>query len=153
MSMGMSMGMGMYMSQRIMQTQVQLNLPPTNWSLLKAFNEEGDQPLRFKKKQLDFSGLELEERLRLADKANEVFRFSYVKAESKRHYKIPLFRDTSIEINDIREKISREEYETAKSILNGAGRLQRIVRAVPCHQIYQDIKYLLVVYHPKIEQL
>lgn len=52
----MMMGMSMMQSQRLTQQQV-ISLPFTNWSLLDAFRDEGDTPLRFKKAQLDVSAV------------------------------------------------------------------------------------------------
>tara|TARA_Y100000310_G_C20633980_1_gene790187 strand:- start:47 stop:1738 length:1692 start_codon:yes stop_codon:yes gene_type:complete len=147
MSMGMGMSMGLSLRQSLTQRLV-VSMPPMNWSLVKAFEEEGDQPLRFKKDQFDTSGMGLEERLQAVDDANEVFRFAYTKAEGSDrngkkltgHYKIPLMRDYNVEIDDIKIKISRGEYDKATTILNGAGRFQRIARAVPYSQLHQDVK-------------
>jgi len=149
MSFGMSMGMSL--SQSLTQ-QLVVSMPPTNWSLLDAFRDEGDTPLRFKKVQLDVSAMSLEDRLRAVDNANEVFRFAYTRAESEdgerkgRHYKIPLMRDYNVEIEDIKIPISKEEYERATSILNGAGRFQRIARAVPYSQLNQDVNQFVQSY-------
>jgi hypoxanthine phosphoribosyltransferase len=121
-------------------------MPATNWSLLDAVRDEGDTPLRFKKIQLDVSMLGLEERLRTVDDANAVFRFAYTRSEDEdgirkgRHYKIPLMRDLSVNIEKIKIPISKEEYNRATSILNGAGRFQRIARAVPYSQLHNDVK-------------
>ena len=70
MSFGMSMEMSMNLSQRLTQ-QLVVSMPPTNWSLLDAFRDEGDTPLRFKKVQLDVSAMSLEERLRAVDSVND----------------------------------------------------------------------------------
>ena len=143
MSFGMSMGLSL--SQHLTQ-QLVVSMPPTNWSLLDAFRDEGDTPLRFKKFQLDVSALSLEERLKAIDGTNEVFRFAYTRAESEdgerkgRHYKIPLMRDYNVDIEKIKIPITKEEYEQATTILNGAGRFQRIARAVPYYQLHQDVK-------------
>src|SRR3989338_6679162 len=145
MDFGMSMGMSMNLSQ-ILTQQLVVNMPPTNWSLLDAFRDEGDTPLRFKKFQLDVSAMSLEERLKAVDNANEVFRFAYTRAESEdgerkgRHYKIPLMRDHNVYIEKIKIPITKEEYEQATTILKGAGRFQRIARAVPYFQLHQDVK-------------
>ncbi len=145
MSMGMSMGMSMSLRQSMTQQMV-VSMPPMNWSLLRAFEEEGDKPLRFKKSQLDVENMTLEERLAAVDKANEVFRFAYAQAEGtnekgrKSYFKIPLVRDYNVKIDDIKIKISKEEYDNATTILNGSGRFQRIARAVPYLQLYQDVK-------------
>ena len=149
MSMGMSMGMGMDMSMRQSLTQqLVVSMPPMNWSLLSAFEEEGDKPLRFKKTQLDVGNMTLEERLAVVDQANEVFRFAYTHAEGtdkngkevKKYFKIPLMRDYNVEIEDIKIKISKDEYDRATTILNGSGRFQRIARAVPYLQLHSDVK-------------
>jgi hypoxanthine phosphoribosyltransferase len=143
--MGFGIGIGAGLSQRLSIEQA-ISLPPTNWSLLDAFRGEGDKPLRFKKIQLDISGMSLEERLRAVDDANEVFRFAYTRAGSKygerkgRRYKIPLTRDRNVEFEDTKIPISREEYDRATTILNGAGGFQRIARAVPYSQLYHDVK-------------
>ena len=139
------MSMGLSLSQHLTQ-QLVVSMPPTNWSLLDAFRDEGDTPLRFKKSQLDVSALSLEERLKAVDGANEVFRFAYTRAETEdgerkgRHYKIPLMRDYNVDIEEIKIPITKEEYEQATTILNGAGRFQRIARAVPYYQLHQDVK-------------
>lgn len=143
MSMGMSLGIRV--QQRLTQRLV-VSMPPINWSLLDAFRDEGDTPLRFKKVQLDVSTLSLEERLKAVDEVNEVFRFAYTQAESEdrerkgRYYKIPLMRDYNVDIEEIKIPITKEEYDQATSILNGAGRFQRIARAVPYSQLHQDVK-------------
>ena len=140
--MGLGMSMSTSLSQRLTQ-KLEVSMPPNNWSLLDAFKDEGDTPLRFKKLQLDFSGKSLEERLRAVSDANEIFRFSYTRAKSNgkgRHYKIPLFRDYNIDIKKIKIPITKEEYEKATTILNGAGRFQRIARSVPYFQLHQDVK-------------
>ncbi len=140
----MGMGMSTHLSQQLTQ-QLVVSMPPTNWSLLDAFRDEGDPPLRFKKVQLDVSAMSLEERLKAVDDVNEVFRFAYTQAESEdgerkgRHYKIPLMRDCNVDIEEIKVPISKEEYERATSILNGAGRFQRIARAVPYSRLNQDV--------------
>ena len=139
------MSMGLSLSQHLTQ-QLVVSMPPTNWSLLDAFRDEGDTPLRFKKFQLDVSALSLEERLKAIDGTNEVFRFAYTRAESEdgerkgRHYKIPLMRDYDVDIEKIKIPITKEEYEQATTILNCAGRFQRIARAVPYSQLHQDVK-------------
>jgi hypoxanthine phosphoribosyltransferase/predicted Rossmann-fold nucleotide-binding protein len=90
--------------------------------------------------------MDVEERLSAVDNANEVFRFAYIRAENGygepagNYFKIPLMRDFNVEINDIKTKISREEYDKATTILNGAGRFQRIARAVPYSQLHKDVK-------------
>lgn len=147
MSMGMSMSMNLSMRQSLEQKMV-VAMPPINWSLLDAFDDEGDKPLRFAKTELDVTELPLEERLKRVDDANEVFRFAYTRAEGydkngKRtvgYYKIPLMRDFNVEIDDIKVRIPKAEYQRAKVILNGAGRLQRIARAVPYSQLHDDVK-------------
>lgn len=145
MRMGMSLGMGQHLSQRLTQKLV-TSLPPMNWSLLDAFNDEGDSPLQFQKVQLDVSAMSLEERLQAVDKVNEVFRFAYTRAQNEdgekkgRCYKIPLMRDRNVEIEDIKIPISKEAYEQAIAIVKGAGRFQRIARAVPYFQLYTDVK-------------
>ncbi len=145
MSMGMGMSMGLSMRQSLTQ-QLVVSMPPMNWSLLRAFEEEGDKPLRFKKTQLDVENMSLEQRLAAVDQANEVFRFAYTQAEGtdekgrKGYFKIPLMRDYNVEIDDIKIKISKDEYDRATTILNGSGRFQRIARAVPYYQLHQDVK-------------
>src|SRR3989344_3730806 len=145
MGMGMSLSMGMSLRQSLTQ-QLVVTMPPMNWSLLEAFEEEGDKPLRFKKNQLDFENMSLEQRLVAVDQANEVFRFAYTQAEGtdekgrKGYFKIPFVRDYSVEIDDIKIKISKYEYDRATTILNGSGRFQRIARAVPYSQLHQDVK-------------
>ena len=105
------MGFGQHQSM-IMTQRLMISLPPTNWSLLDAFGDEGDTPLRLKKIQLDVSGMSLEERLHTVDSANKIFRFAYTQAKSEdgelkgRYYKIPLMRDFNFKI-DIKIKISR----------------------------------------------
>ncbi|MDO8556509.1 MAG: hypothetical protein Q7R96_05050 [Nanoarchaeota archaeon] len=139
--MHLGMSLGLNMQQRLVLS-VQLPLP-TNWSLVDAFKEEGHQPLRLEKKELDLSGMPLEQRLRTVDEANEVFRFAYTTKETSEgttYCKIPLMRDKSVRIEDIAIPISKQTYKQATAILAGAGRFQRIARAVPYAQLYDDIK-------------
>src|SRR3990167_5118617 len=110
MSMSLSFRMGMQMSMKM-----KLTLPSINWSLLDAYKEEGDEPLRFRKTRLDVSGLPLEDRLAAVDRANEIFRFAYTQAENDagkpgRYYKVPLLRNFNIDIEDINIPISKPEY-------------------------------------------
>lgn len=143
--MGFSMGASMQLSHKVMLKQA-IALPYVNWSLVDAYKEESDKTRRFKKKDLEgIDGLPIEERLKKIDEANEIFRFHYVQAEDQhgkkgRYYKVPLMRDFNVDIEGIKVPITKQEYQRATSILEGAGRLQRIVRAVPYAQIRQDVK-------------
>lgn len=154
----MSFGMSMNLSQRLTQ-QLVVSMPPINWSLVDAFRDEGDTPLRFRKVQLDVSTMSLEERLKVVDDVNEVFRFAYTRAESEdgerkgRHYKIPLMRDYNVDIEKIKVPISKEEYERATSILNGAGRFQRIARAVPYSQLNQEVRQFVESYECSLDDV
>jgi hypoxanthine phosphoribosyltransferase len=49
-------------------------------------------------------------------------------------------RDFNVDIEAIKIPISKEEYLRATTILNNAGRTQRIVRAVPYYEIHNAIK-------------
>ncbi|MBU0461083.1 MAG: hypothetical protein KJ574_00695 [Nanoarchaeota archaeon] len=138
--------MGLSLRQSIeLRQELKVALPPTNWSLVEAFKEEGDDPLFFKKNQLDVADMPLEQRLAAVDNENEVFRFAYTQAEGDdgkkgRFYKIPLMRDFNVDIEDIKIRITKAEYQRATAVLNGAGRFQRIARAVPYSQLHADVK-------------
>lgn len=136
------MGLSIQMAQKLT-----LSLPYTNWSLVTAYNEEGSRPpLQFKKKKLEgIDNLPLEQRLQKIDNENEVFRFVYAQVASDdgkkgRYYKVPLMRDFNVDIKKIKIPISKREYERATIILEGAGRMQRIVRAVPYSKLRKDIR-------------
>ncbi|MBU1681863.1 phosphoribosyltransferase, partial [Candidatus Micrarchaeota archaeon] len=89
-----------------------------------------------------FSSLPLQERLMKTDDANEVFRFAYTArkdSEEHKYYKIPLIRDTNVDIADICIEISKEEYQRATKILKNSGELQRIVRAIPYSNLHAQV--------------
>ncbi len=133
----MSMGLSMSISHQIRH---EIRLPYTPWSMVRAWKK--NDKCRFAKKPIpDFGSLPLAERLRNVDDANEVFRFSYTKRKGSdgTYYKIPLMRDTNVDIEDICIEISKEEYQRATRILKNSGELQRIVRAVPYSELHADV--------------
>lgn len=141
----MHLGMGLGLRQELSQ-QIIVELPSTNWSLIDAYTRGGNQPLKFQKKQLDVSRMSLEQRLAAVDKANEVFRFVYARGEDVNagkwvdYFKIPVFRDLTIDIDDVKMEISKKQYDRATAILEGAGSFQRIARAIHYSQLHKDIK-------------
>lgn len=137
----MGFGMQLTMGYRL-EIKIALPMPPTHWNPVDVFKEGGADPVYLQRVQLPVEGLPIEERLSVIDTANEVFRFLYKIEETdegERFYKIPLLRDRNIKIEDIRIRISRAEYERARIIFEGAGGLQRIVRAVPYGLIRKTI--------------
>lgn len=140
--MGFSLRLRLDLTQKLV-----LSLPVTSWSLVKAIEEEGEEPLRFEKKHLDTSRMSLTERLEAVDEANEVFRFEYGVAkgrdcngkETRGYYKVPLMRDFTVEVDETKIKITKKEYEQATVILGGAGRFQRIARAVPYCELNRKV--------------
>jgi len=144
MSLGMSLTLGhsLRLEHKLVIT-VKPPAPPP-WSMVEAF-KEGDIRCAFPKRSIaDFERMPLEDRLETVDRANAVFRFAYTRGEDQYgreagYYKIPLLRDYNVDIEDIQVRISRRQYLRATCILEGAGRLQRIVRAIPYSQIRKDI--------------
>jgi hypoxanthine phosphoribosyltransferase len=135
---GSSLRLGLIMAPMIEQ-KMSIILPVTNWSLVKAFDEVGEDKCEFEKKPLPgLERLSLDARLEKIDKANEVFRYHYVKY-GKKFYKIPLLRDRNVSNDDIAVRISAKEYKRATRILEKAGGIQRIVRAIPYSEIRQGI--------------
>ncbi len=168
MSMGMGMSMGFSMSQRqTMSMTIQVNMPSIQWSLLQAYTTYGAAPppyveptfeeeeftprLKLEHQRIaDFESHDHLERMKRIDEANELFRFAYTRGrdsnsgEEKYFYKIPLLRDRNImndpnDIDRIKIKISRAEYERACAILEAVGELERIARAIPYHELYQSV--------------
>lgn len=135
--MSMSMGMAPRLTQTIRMVQ-ELRLPSVlgnpNWRPVEVFKCKGGKPLYLKTIQLPVEGLSPDERFALIDKANAVFHYRYDAERDERgrihYFRIPLMRDSNISIEDIREKISKSEFGWASAILEGAGEMQRIVRAV-----------------------
>jgi len=117
-----------------------VSAPPTNWSLVDAYEEEGNKGCGLSKKKLE--GLEklgIEERLKRIDDANEPFRYEYVQ-RGRKFFKVPLVRNYNIHPEDISIRISGSEYRQATKLLEKAGKVQRIVRAVP----YSEIRHTLI---------
>ena len=144
----MEMEMGMYLSQ---QLQLTISLPPMNWSMVNAFEEDAKRqftfPLTIKRYRLeDFDALEHEARMARIDEFNEIFRFAYTRGRDEQtgkeryFYKIPLVRDYNIEIDDIKVRISRAEYERATAILESVGLMERIARAVPYRTLFVTVR-------------
>lgn len=148
----MQMGMGLHLSQELALTQrLVVSLPPMNWSLVSAFEEDAQHgfafPLIIKRGKLEgFDALEHEARMKRIDELNEMFRFAYTRGRDERtgkernFYKIPLMRDYNVEIDDIKVRISRAEYERATAILENVGRMERIARAVPYHALLTIVR-------------
>ena len=143
----MNMDMGISLIQDLKQElRIVVNVPKVNWSLVDAFKEKGDQPLRFPQRQLNLAGCSLEERLQKVDDFNEIFRFHYVQAEDEdgndveEYYKIPLLRDYNVDIDEIKIRIPHAEYQRATAILKGAGTFQRIARAIPYQVLNRKVK-------------
>ncbi len=133
-----TLGFSLSQSLSLKQSLAPPSLASPNWKLADTFEKGGADPLFLQPVQLPVEGLPLEERLQLVDEANEVFHYTY-EEEYGEYYKIPLLRDRNICIEDIRIRISRKEYERVKTIIEGAGELQRIVRAVSYSKIRADI--------------
>ena len=80
------------------------------------------------------------------DEFNEIFRFAYTRGRDEQtgkeryFYKIPLVRDYNIEIDDIKVRISRAEYERATAILESVGLMERIARAVPYRTLFVTVR-------------
>jgi len=144
MSFGLCLTLGHRLEQRQQLVITVKPPPPPKWSMVEAF-KEGDIRCAFPKKAIDgFERMPLDDRLEAVDRANAVFRFAYTRGEDndgneRGYYKIPLMRDYNIEIEDIMVKISRAQYLSATCTLEGAGRLERIVRSIPYSQLRKDI--------------
>ena len=146
------MSMGLRLSQElILEQRLVVSLPPMNWSLVSAFEEDAQHgfafPLTIKRGKLEgFDALEHEARMRRIDELNEMFRFAYTRGRDERtgkernFYKIPLMRDYNVEIDKIKVRISRAEYERATAILENVGRMERIARAVPYHALLTIVR-------------
>jgi hypoxanthine phosphoribosyltransferase len=140
----MSFGLSLGMSHSIEMIQLYLS---DNWSLLNAFEQQGTNPLLFPAVQMDVSGLGLEERLKKVEEDNELFRYEYQQGEIEkdgrtfpRYFKIPLFRNTNVDPDNVKIKIGKEEFDRAKLALRGVGSFQRIARAIPYHGLFDNIK-------------
>jgi len=157
----------MFMTQSLGQKQaqaqrLQISMPYTQWSLVRAFRNSyaGPQPppmpdenlfeatLDLKQELIPgFENFDHEEKMRLIDKANKVFRFVYTRGldwhgQEKYYFKIPLLRDINIArngIDKIKIRITRAEYEQAVAIIRTVGELERIARAVPYHGLYETV--------------
>lgn len=152
----MNMGMSMGLSQRLTLSQrLVVSLPPMNWSLVGAFEQDAQHgfvfPLTIKRNKLEgFDALEHEARMKRIDEFNEVFRFAYTRGrdestgKERYFYKIPLMRDYNIEIDDIKVRITRAEYERATAVLENVGQMERIARAVPYHTLLTIVREHLV---------
>ena len=146
------MSMGLRLSQElILEQRLVVSLPPMNWSLVSAFEEDAQHgfafPLTIKRGKLEgFDALEHEARMRRIDELNEMFRFAYTRGRDERtgkernFYKIPLMRDYNVDIDKIKVRISRAEYERATAILENVGRMERIARAVPYHALLTIVR-------------
>jgi hypoxanthine phosphoribosyltransferase len=150
--MSMGMGMSLELNQKLVLTQrLVVSLPPMNWSLVRAFEEDAQHgfvfPLTIKRRKLEgFDALGHEERMKRIDELNEIFRFAYTRGRDERtgkernFYKIPLMRDYNVEIDRIKVRISRAEYERATAILENVGRMERIARAIPYHALLTTVR-------------
>ncbi|MCX6739659.1 MAG: hypothetical protein NTZ49_00330 [Candidatus Parcubacteria bacterium] len=149
MAIGMSMGPGLSLRQSVSQ-QLRVSLPPTNWSLLQAFEEDGKRgfnyPLTIKRRRIDgFDELDHQAKMKLIDEHNQVFRFVYTRGKNKNgkssyYFKIPLMRDFRVDIDKIKIRISKAEYERALAILDNVGQMERIARAIPYSTLLRQIK-------------
>lgn len=139
MSLGFSMSPRLVLSQKVLQTQ---------WNLVNAYKKEEDTGCKIPKRILEgVRNLDLEQRLRRVDDANELFRYVYTKI-GRSYFKIPVIRDRNVESDETRIKISKEDYTLARAIIKKAGRIQRIVRAIPYNEIRKTI-----IEHIKTKQL
>jgi hypoxanthine phosphoribosyltransferase/predicted Rossmann-fold nucleotide-binding protein len=142
------------LSLSLRQTQVlrlQIAPPvPVDWNPVNAVAEDAKHgfvfPLTHLRQRLPrLEKLSHEERLQFISAANEVFRYEYSESEDcdedgeTTYYRIPLMRNWNVEIDEIAEEISFEEYKRAKFITENVGRLERIARAVPYHELYEEI--------------
>lgn len=159
----MHMGMGLYLSQRLTQ-QLEVTMPQIQWSLVQAyqsgqagppayvsptFEEETFEPrLKLEEQAIEgFAAFDHVSRMQMVDDANAIFRFAYTRGrdqndEEKNYFKIPLLRDCNItgnseEINRIRVRISRVQYEQATALLRAVGEMERIARAIPYFGLYK----------------
>lgn len=153
----MNMGMSLHLSQKLTQ-QLVVSLPPMNWSLVSAFEQDAQHgfifPLTIKRNKLEsFNTLEHEARMKRIDELNEMFRFAYTRGRDERtgkernFYRIPLMRDYNIEIDDIKVRISRAEYERATAILENVGQMEWIARSVPYHALLTVVREYLTKEH------
>ncbi|MBX7138735.1 MAG: hypothetical protein K1X83_12200 [Oligoflexia bacterium] len=139
----MSMSLGFSLSPRLSLGH-RLTLPSNNWSLVDAYLGEGDTSAFSKIRMEEWENLPIEERLHRVDQANQVFRFTYVRSDHeaegrRKYYKVPLLRNGNLDIDEIKIPISKQEYLRCAAILNNAGRLQRIVRAVSYTHVREEI--------------
>jgi hypoxanthine phosphoribosyltransferase len=119
--------------------KLKLSLPHSNWSLVEAYDIEGDSGCKLPKDKIDFGDISLEQKLKIIDQKNSLFRFSYTQ-KGEQLFKVPLVRNINVEIEDIAIEISDEEYKQANKVLHEAGLVQRIVRAVPYSEIRDSVE-------------
>jgi hypoxanthine phosphoribosyltransferase len=166
MSMGMGMSMGYYLRQeQRMEQKIVVSMTNIDWSLVSAYQKGGFGPppyveptfeeevftphLKLEHLRIEnFEALDHETRMRLVDEANAMFRFDYVRGrdeydsgKEKYYFKIPLLRDFNLsrDLDKIKVRIARTEYDRATAMLKAVGPLERIARAIPYHGLYQSV--------------
>ncbi|MDO8624640.1 MAG: hypothetical protein Q7R47_01050, partial [Candidatus Diapherotrites archaeon] len=92
-----------------------------------------------------FDALSHVERMKVVDKANEVFRFTYAtdrggKKGETYYYKVPLHRNYEAHPEKIRVRITKRECDRGYAIVEAAGEIERIVRAIPYYGLYTAVK-------------
>jgi hypoxanthine phosphoribosyltransferase len=164
--MGMSMSMGHYLRQeQRLEQKIVVSMTNIDWSLVNAyrkgsfgpppyveptFGEEVFTPhLKLEHRRIEnFETLGHETRMRLVDEANAMFRFDYVRGrdeydsgKEKYYFKIPLLRDFNLsrDIDKIKIRIARAEYERTTALLKAVGEMERIARAIPYYGLYQSV--------------
>lgn len=147
--MQLSMGQSLILRQQLQQRLV-VTMPQINWSLVDAFAEDAQRgfsfPLTMKRARvIGLDALSHEEFLKYIDARNELFRFAYTRGRNQDgresgYYKIPLIRNFSVEIADIRIRITKAEYMRAVAVLDNVGMMERIARAVPYHELLTTVR-------------
>lgn len=164
----MGMRMGLTLSPRLQhRMKLLIEMPHIQWSLLRAYKKGYIAPppfvppifeervftprIKLEKSMIpNFENLDHVTRMRLVDKANEMFRFAYTRGvdeetgDWKSYFKIPLLRNRHIvgdpvEMDKIKVRIPKAEYDRATAMLEAVGEMERIVRAVPYYGLYKSV--------------
>lgn len=156
----------MRQSMELRLTQrIELALEQVEWSLIRAlqrtggalppfvpptFEEEEFTPrLRLERGRIpDFESLAHEERMHRIDAANAAFRFAYTSVPGtggKRtvYYRIPFIRKLGIDLSSTAQRISQDAYARATAIIEAAGEVEQIVRAIPYHGLFRAVTHHL----------
>jgi hypoxanthine phosphoribosyltransferase len=154
--------MGQRLEQRM--TIEITTLPPQNWSLVNAFEQDAANgfnfPLNAKRGKLEgLESLDHEEQMRRIDEENSLFRFAYVRGTNSEtgnesgYFKVPLLRNRNVEINDIKKRITKAEYERATAVLACVGSMERIAHAIPYHGLLVTVRdHLRATYNVGLEE-